>query len=287
MLRRARVLASAAAAASLLMAGSGTYAAGAHSIERANVYVNAQDWNGLLRYSIEWTQTEPNAPMAWFYLGNTYGQALKQPQHALPAFERAVALQPKWPEAWNALGFINVALKRFDEAAKAFAHAVEQAPAKATYWNNLAAAYSYQNRLSIVVKTLEDEQRAIAGSSVFVDWYNLGNGFCTTQEFTSAATAYRRAIQLKPDYGPAWNNLGTIEAIAGNNQAALKDYHQASTLGDGLGAANYARLQQAMVAAAQSRSNDPLESLRRSQAADLQYRAQQAWQERLARAQTN
>src|ERR1035437_9110182 len=95
MLRRARVLASAAAAASLLMAGAGTYAAGARSIERANVYVNAQDWNGLLRYSIEWTQTEPNAPMAWFYLGNTYGQALNQPQHALPAFERAVALQPK------------------------------------------------------------------------------------------------------------------------------------------------------------------------------------------------
>jgi len=284
---RARVLAIAAAAASLLLAGSGAIAAAAYSIDKANVYVHAQDWNGLLRYSIAWTQAEPDTPMAWFYLGNTYGQALQQPQRALPAFERAVALQPRWPAAWNALGFIHIALQRYDEAAKAFARAVDQAPRSANYWNNLAAAYSYQNRLSIVVKTLADEQRAIAGSSAFVDWYNLGNGFCTTQEFSAAAAAYQRAVQLQPDYGPAWNNLGTIEAMAGNTRAALRDYRQAATLGDGLGAANYARLEQALSAAAQSRSDDPLLRLRRAQEADLQYRAQQAWQERLARAQTN
>lgn len=49
-----------------------------------------------------------------------------------------MALQPKWPEVWNALGFVNVELKRYDEAVKAFSHAVEQAPAKANYWNSLA-----------------------------------------------------------------------------------------------------------------------------------------------------
>lgn len=287
MQRRAHTLTNCAAIAALLLASFDGYAGGSHTMERANAYVNAQDWSGLLRYSTEWTQAEPNAPMAWYYLGNTYDRALKQPGKALPAFERAVALQPRWPEAWNALGFVNVALKRYDEAANAFSRAVKQAPARANYWNNLAATYSYQNRLSIVVTTLEGEQRAIAGSTVFVDWYNLGNGFCTTQEFKSAAAAYRRALQLKPDYGPAWNNLGTIEAIAGNTQAALKIYRQAATLGDALGAANLARLQQAMAAAAQSNSDDPLERLRRSQAADLQYRTQQVWQERLARAQTN
>jgi tetratricopeptide (TPR) repeat protein len=260
MRRRARILARAAALASLLSAWSSTYAEGSYTIERANGYVNAHDWDGLLRFSTEWTKTEPNEPMAWFYLGNTYAQALKQPNRTLPAFERAVALRPKWPEAWNALGFVNVELKRYDEAAKAFTYAVERAPRKANYWNSLAAMYSYQNRLSLAVKTLEDEQHAIAGSSVFVDWYNLGNGLCTMQEFPLAAAAYRRAIQLKPDYGPVWNNLGTIEGVAGNTQAARNDYQRASALGDEAGATNYARLRQA-IAAERERTPDLLHQL--------------------------
>ena len=103
--------------------------------------------------------------------------------------------------------------------ARAFTHAVEQAPEKASYWNSLAAVYSYQNRLSLTVKTLEGEQHAIAGSSSFVDWYNLANGLCTMQEFSLAASAYRRTIQLNRGYAPAWNNLGTIEGVAGNTQA--------------------------------------------------------------------
>jgi tetratricopeptide (TPR) repeat protein len=261
------------------------YAEDSYTIETANGYVDAHDWDGLLRYSTAWSRAEPNAPMAWFYLGNTYGQALKQPSRALPAFERAVALRPTWPEAWNALGYVNVQLLRYDEAAKSFARAVQQAPTQANYWNSLAAAYSYQNRFSLAVKTLEDEQHAIAGSSAFADWYNLANGFCSMQEFASAAAGYRRALQLKPDYAPAWNNLGTIEGVAGNTQAALDDYQRASALGDELGATNYARLQRAIAASKQRGSEDPLQALRRSQAAELQYRSQQAWQDRLGRAQ--
>lgn len=162
---------------------------------------------------------------------------------------------------------------------------VEQAPAKTNYWNSLAATYSYQNRLSLAVKTLEDEQHAIAGSSVFVDWFNLGNGFCTMQEFPLAAGAYWRAIQLKPDYGSVWNNLGTIEGVAGNTQAALNDYQRASARGDEAGATNYARLQQA-IAAERERSNpDLLHQLWRAQGAELQYRAQRAWPEQLGRNQ--
>jgi tetratricopeptide (TPR) repeat protein len=282
---QARILAGTVLLVTLMVAWSGIRAADSHTMQKANSYVTARDWDGLLRYSLEWTRAEPGVPMAWFYLGNAYGQALKKPEQAQSAFERAVALQPKWPAAWNALGFVHVELKQYDKAIEAFTHAVEQAPTRANYWNSLAAAYSYQNRLSQAVKTLEEEQRAIAGSDSFVDWYNLGNGFCTLEEFKNAAAAYRRALQLKPDYGPAWNNLGTIEGVAGNTQAALNDYQRASALGDQSGAVNYRRLQQAIVRAKERNSEDPLQQLWRSQAADLEYRTRQAWQERLARAQ--
>jgi len=140
---------------------------------------------------------------------------------------------------------VNVELKRYDDAARAFSHAIEQAPTRANYWDSLAAVYSSRNRLSLAAKALEDEQHAIAGSSAFVDRYNLGNGFCNMQEFALAAAAYRRAIQLQPDDGRARNNLGTIEGAGGNTQAALNDYQRASAPGDELGAVNCAQLQTA------------------------------------------
>lgn len=268
-----------------LLGCSGTHAQGPYTAEGTNEYASKQDWDGLLRYTTEWTRAEPNSPLGWYYLGSTYGRVLKQPGKSVPAFERAVALQPQWPEAWNALGFENVALQRYDEAIKAFTHAVQQAPTRANYWNSLAAAYSFQNRFSMAVKTLEDEQRAIAGSTQVVDWYNLGNGFCTMEEFTLAAAAYRRALQLNPGYAAVWNNLGTIEGVAGNNEAALNDYQRAAALGDQAGANNYARLQQAIAAEKERNNPDLLHRLWHSQGVELESRARQAWQDRLARAQ--
>lgn len=255
--------------------------------EAANRYVGARDWSGLLRYSSAWTKTQPKDPMGWFYLGNTYGIGLKDPGQALPAFEHAVSLKSAWPEAWNALGHVLVQLQRNDDAADAFSHAVTLAPKRTNYWNSLAAAYSYDNRISKAVDALEGEQKAAGASMGFVEWYNLGNGFLTMQEFKSAANAFRQALRLNPGYAAAWNNLGTLEGMLGNNSAALDDYRRASALGDPLGGTNVARLQSAIAAAREARSDDPLKALWRSQNAELERRARQAWQDRLGAAQTN
>jgi tetratricopeptide (TPR) repeat protein len=258
---------------------------GSYNIAAANRYVGARDWNGLVQYATAWTRAEPSNPVGWFYLGNTYGMGLARPDQALPAFQRAVTLQPKWPEAWDALGFVNVQLQRYDDAVKAFSRAVNQAPTRLNYRNSLAAAYSYAGRFSLAVKTLEDEQRTMGPSATFADWYNLGNGFCTMKEFESAVKAYRMAIGMNPRYGPAWNNLGALEGELGNTAAALNDYQRASALGDQLGAGNYAKLQQAIAISQQRRSDDPLRAFWRGQALEAENRARQAWQERLARAQ--
>ena len=129
------------------------------------------------------------------------------------------------------------------------------------------------------MKTLEDEQRVIGPSATFADWYNLASGFCTMKEFESAAKAYRTAIRLNPSFGLVWNNLGALEGVLGNTAAALDDYQRASALGDQLGAANYARLQQTIAASQQSaRSDDPLKAFWRGQAVEAENRARQAWQ---------
>ena len=255
------------------------------SVAAANDYVRRQDWNGLLRYSNAWTGAKPRDEMGWFYLASTYGMGLKNHAQAVPAFQRAVSLKSNWPEAWNALGFELVALNRNDEAVNAFTNATQQAPNKANYWNSLAAAYSYSNRISKAIDALEHEQRAVGSNLTYVDWYNLANGFLTMEEFSSATNAYRQALRLNASFAPAWNNLGTLEGRNGNNNAALQDYQQAAKLGDALGARNYNRLQNAIAEARQSHSDDPMRQLQISLNKELEYRAHQAWQERLARAQ--
>lgn len=115
--------------------------------------------------------------------------------------------------------------------------------------------------------------------------HNLGNGLCVLQEPEQAATAYRQALRLDPGYAAAWNNLGALEGDRGNMAAALNDYQRASALGDPLGAGNYAKLRRAIDAAQEARSDDPLKAFWRGQAREAEYRAQQAWQERLAKAQ--
>jgi tetratricopeptide (TPR) repeat protein len=261
---------------------SSSSAADGYDISHANEFVRNQDWQGLLRYSQAWTRAEPNTPMAWFYLGATLDRQFKQPEQAAPALEKAVAMQHVWPQAWNALGFVYIELKRPDDSSKAFSNAAQQAPNNPHYWGNLAAALSFQNKLSATLDALEHQRRALGSSTSFIEWYNLGNGFFAMGDDDNAKAAYQRTIQLNPNYADVWNNLGALEAGSGNTQAALNDYQRAAALGDPVGRNNYQRLQNAIAAA--NRPEQPMDALRQleiSQEHDRAFHAQQAWQEHL------
>ncbi|MEO8314633.1 MAG: tetratricopeptide repeat protein [Pseudomonadota bacterium] len=257
-------------------------AAGAFGIPQANEFVGKQDWQGLLRYAQAWTRAEPNTPMAWFYLGATLDRQFNRPEQAAPALEKAVAMQHVWPQAWNALGFVYNELKRPADSAKAFSNAAQQAPNNPHYWGNLAAALSFQNKLSATLDALEKQKRALGSSTSFIEWYNLGNGFFAMGDEDNAKTAYRRALQLNPNYADAWNNLGALEGSTGNTSAALNDYQRAAALGDPVGRSNYQRLQNAIAAA--NRPNPPVDALRQleiSQQRDREFHAHQEWQQHL------
>jgi tetratricopeptide (TPR) repeat protein len=254
----------------------------AYSIPQANDFVRNQDWPGLLRYAQAWTRAEPNTPMAWFYLGATLDRQFKQPQQAAPALEKAVAMQHVWPQAWNALGYVYSELERHGDSMQAFSNAAHQAPDNPHYWGNLAAAHSFQNKLSEALDALEHQRRALGSSTSFAEWYNLGNGFFAMGDDRDATAAYQRAIQLNPNYAAVWNNLGALEGSSGNTQAALDDYRRAAALGDAAGRENLRRLQEAAAAANQpAQPVNPLRQLEISQQRDREFNARRAWEEHL------
>jgi tetratricopeptide (TPR) repeat protein len=289
--RRMRRLLKASAVATglnlLLLSFTGpAAAAGSYNISQANEFVHEQDWQGLLRYAQAWTRDDPNTPMAWFYLGATLDRQFKQPQQAAPALEKAVAMQHVWPQAWNALGFVYVELDHPVDAAKAFSNATQQAPENPHYWGNLAAALSYQNKLGATLDALDNQRRALGSSTSFAEWYNLGNGFFAMGDDENARAAYRRAIQLNPNYADVWNNLGALEGSSGNTQAALVDYQRAAALGDLTGRNNYQRLQAAIAAA--NRPEPPIGALRALEISlehDRQYHARREWEDNRGKSQ--
>ena len=144
----------------------------------AMVYVRAQNWNGLLDYTKAWTEAEPNNPIAWKYLAQTYGIGLKQQEHAERAFRRALQLKPDWAEVWHALGIVQTQLKEYSQAVESLHRAVELSPENANYWNNLSAALSYTDNWNAAREALRTEQKLLmAGGrqgAVPQLWYNLG-----------------------------------------------------------------------------------------------------------------
>jgi tetratricopeptide (TPR) repeat protein len=239
-------------------------------------YELRKDFAGAVRYALEWTHAEPNNAVAWANLGIAYGSkghqiGLQRPDLALPALRKAVTLDPKLAMAWNALGWVARELNKVPEEQEAFEYATQLRPDNANYWGNLAGAYAAQaNGVAKAQAAVDQMEKATQGSTVAEAWYNLGNDLGATgindrSRLQRAAAAYKRALQLKPNLADAWNNLGTLEEMAGHFPVALDYYQRAAKLGDRLGQNNYSQLQAAIAASREKNAARPVDDLGRRQ----------------------
>jgi tetratricopeptide (TPR) repeat protein len=86
---------------------------------------DAQNWNVLVLYLVEWTRQDPKNPDAWNQLRAGY-VTLGQKDDALGAAKKAVELAPAEPRLWRSLGEANLDLDDTPAALRAF----EQAAAR-------------------------------------------------------------------------------------------------------------------------------------------------------------
>jgi tetratricopeptide (TPR) repeat protein len=107
------------------------------------------------------------------------------------AFDSAVHLDPRMPEAWNNRGVARVRLGDLDGAVLDYTHAIQLAPSDAELYFNRANAYAA-----------------------------AGNLVASVGDFTTAT-------RLKPDYGQAYFNRGSVRAAAGDVKGALGDWQYA------------------------------------------------------------
>jgi tetratricopeptide (TPR) repeat protein len=237
--------------AAVLAARAGT-AQGQYSRDQAQQLINTKDWNRVLAYGQAWTRAEPQNSDAWFLVGRAYGSkyyhiGLERPADAAPAFERAAALKPEWPDGWNALAVIQQELGQWDRSAVSLERAVRLAPERTKYWDFLCASYIHLHRWDQATRATESLARQAHTSAdwfmVGADYYAIAPYYEPTPSYQQSKAAFTRVVQLDPRNGPAWTNLGTTEQALGNRQAAFEDYAKGARFNDPGGARNYDALQ--------------------------------------------
>src|SRR5712691_10624400 len=118
----------------------------------------------------------PNEPDLYLFLGLA-SLRLRDPQAAVIAINRAIAINPNHVEARTLLGWVESEIRGdFDSAIKEYTKVVELRPNSAEAYNNLGVAEKRKGELD------------------------------------KAADAFNKSLERKPDYGAAVSNRGWIFA---------------------------------------------------------------------------
>ena len=134
-------------------------------------------------------------------------------QLSLKYFERALALQPKYPEARNNLGTLYLVMGKWDKAIACFKEAVSDiiynSPQFA--YNNMGYAYFKKGEYD---KAIENYKRALRSSPSYTLCYtNLAQAYNAKGEFNEAVDYYKKGIVYFPKDASA--HLGLAKALLG------------------------------------------------------------------------
>lgn len=155
---------------------------------------------------------------------------------AFKAFDRALAISPRYGDAYVAMGDTYVSMGKYAEGMKAYGQAISVAPSNPDAHYGLGAAY---NDLRQYGDSIKHFAQAIRLDPDFAEaHYGIGYSYLNRQRFSEAATHLRRAAQLQPDYWPARLALGQTYLGLEDVKAAEReleilsrlDAHAAATL---------------------------------------------------------
>lgn len=142
--------------------------------------------------------------------------------------ERAKDLTEKYPKAfivWNFLGAALYGLKHTENAFKAFEKVVAINSNFPDAFNNIAIIYNDNFDYTSAIKA---STKAIALNSNYANAYNsLGNALMGLGHWDQAFRAYSMAVTKKSDYTSAYNNMGIILKEQGKLDEAIHYFRKA------------------------------------------------------------
>ena len=155
-------------------------------------------------------------------------------------YRDALERDPGLHAAWDGIGMIAHAARRWPAAIDALERAVALAPRHPTYRVHLGAALNGAGRAGEAIRALEAAIALDPRSSAA--WVNLGNACQRAGDADRAIESLERALTLDPMRAAAHNNLGNLLKEIGRIDAAIAAYDRALAADPGLATAASNRL---------------------------------------------
>jgi len=181
-------------------------------------------------------EIQPEYPEAHNNLGKALAEEGKADQ-AIPHFKKALELKPGFVEARNNLGVALFQNGQTDEAIAHYQKAIENEPGVAELHYDLGNALLQKGEVN---EALESYQRALEINPKYADaHYNLGLALIQRGDVDGAIASYQKAIEDDPYYADAQNNLGTALIQKGELDEAILHFRRATEIKPGLAEAHY------------------------------------------------
>ncbi len=169
---------------------------------------------------------DPRNPVAWAALGEMRLQR-EEYEQAVPALERAARLDPTNPGVLRNLARAHRRLAQPETAEAVLRRALRLDPTSLQTHNQLALALRDQGRSE---EALDHLERALAGDPTFADArINYGNIMLDRGRVADAMSAYRRVLDREPGNARALNNLGAAYLFRGEAADAARYFREALT----------------------------------------------------------
>ncbi len=137
---------------------------------------------------------------------------------ALQAYDKALAINPRYYDAVLNAGFVEYRLGQFDKAAVRFRTAVKIRPTVGLGWKNLALALE---KIAVTAETADAWRKAADADPMdFESREHLGAALVALKKDADAMPVFETMAKLRPKSGLAHNAIGLIHLRAGRLDAA-------------------------------------------------------------------
>ncbi len=144
------------------------------------------------------------------------------------SYRRALDLRPLSWLHWNEIGGFSLRTGRYSEAREQLTRAAELAPVDVIRpLENLGTLDLYQGNLEAARQTYGKISPALRTASLLT---SMGTLDFTLGRMTEAREAFQRAVDLQPEEPHHWANLGDVDWLLDQEEAALESYRRSADL---------------------------------------------------------
>jgi tetratricopeptide (TPR) repeat protein/serine/threonine protein kinase len=176
---------------------------------------------------------------------------------AVPYFQAAIKLDPHQTQVWRNLGISRAALGDHDAAIAAFKEAIARDPRYAKAYRGLGISLAAKNDHAAAIDAY---RKALAIEADWLTSFRLGLALAETGAYRDAVSAYRQAIESRPNYHRLHYVLGNALREAGQVDEAISAFRTAIELKPDFAEAHW---NLGVVLSMKGRHGEALASLRR------------------------